>query len=169
MTYAPTRRPLPFLSPHPRLSALAFLAVLCLQSTACAPDELEREPELGLTASSSLPPRGTLALLGFDKKGRTVALMEERYVEGSDTPSALRRVETNTEEDTPPKQQLLFEGERYDLDADGEPGLAHAYRLEKNGTWTRFETKSTSYGFHDSSEYFVLEAFDAMAAVDRCA
>jgi hypothetical protein len=120
-----------------------------------------------LSSLSSLPPRGTLALLGFDKKGRTVALMEERYVEGSDTPSALRMVQADTGEDTPPKQQLLFEGKRYDLEPDGEPGLAHAYRLEKNGTWTRFETKGTSYGFHDSSEYLVLEAFNAMAPVDR--
>ncbi|HYO59284.1 hypothetical protein [Archangium sp.] len=116
------------------------------------------------TAFSSLPSRGTLGTLGFDKQGRPVALMEERYYEeGADTPSSLKMVETGTGEDK--KEQLLFEGKRYDLDLDpdGEPGLAHAFRLENDGTWTRFETKSASYDVPYSSGYDVLGAIHALA------
>ena len=51
------------------------------------------------TAFSSLPSRGTLGKLGFDKQGRLVALMEERYEEQSDSPSTLKMVETGTGED----------------------------------------------------------------------
>ncbi|MBN1210876.1 MAG: hypothetical protein JXB05_38865 [Myxococcaceae bacterium] len=117
----------------------------------------------GKSTSLSLPPRGLFENMGFDAQGLAVAFMEECYEEGFKAPPpALELVETGTGEDT--KRQLLFEGQRYDLPEDdtATPGLAHAFRLEKNGQWTRFETKGTTYFSYDAEGSFVLDAFQAM-------
>jgi hypothetical protein len=112
------------------------------------------------TPLASLPSRGDFGTIGFDAQGRPVALMDELYMEGTDTPPSLKVEETGTGEDA--KKQFVFEGQRYDLAMDGIPGLSHAFRLE-GGKWTRFETKSSSYEWDYAAGYRALDAFDAMA------
>lgn len=113
------------------------------------------------TPLASLPSRGSFGTIGFDAQGRPVALMDELYMEGSDTPPTLKVEETGTGEDA--KKEFVFEGQRYELAMDGIPGLSHAFRLE-GGKWTRFETKSSSYEWDYAAGYRALEAFDAMAS-----
>jgi hypothetical protein len=115
----------------------------------------------GKSTPLSLPTRGAFGTIGFDAQGRPVALMDELYLEGTDTPPTLKVVETGKGEDA--TKQFLFEGQRYDLALDGIPGLSHAFRLEAGGAWTRFETKSSSYEWDYAASYRVLDAFDAMA------
>jgi hypothetical protein len=112
------------------------------------------------TPLASLPSRGEFGTIGFDAQSRPVALMNELYMEGTDTPPTLKVEETGTGEDA--KKQFVFEGQRYDLALDGIPGLSHAFRLE-GGKWTRFETKSSSYEWDYAASYRALDAFDAMA------
>lgn len=113
------------------------------------------------TSLTSLPSRGDFGTIGFDTQGRLVALMNELYMEGSDTPPTLKVEETGKGEDA--KRQFVFEGQRYELAMDGIPGLSHAFRLEAGGKWTRFETKSSSYEWDSAASYHALDAFDAMA------
>lgn len=113
------------------------------------------------TPLASLPSRGQFGTIGFDAQGRPVAIMDEHYLEDSDTPPTLKVVETGKGEDT--QKQFLFEGQRYDVAMDGLPGLSHAFRLENDGTWTRFETKSSSYEWDYAMGYHVLDAYGAMA------
>jgi hypothetical protein len=93
----------------------------------------------------SIPTLGTLGAFGFDAEGRPVALMEDPRdsVEGEGE-----------------QKVIVFEGQRYPAALDGQPGLAHAFRLE-GSTWKRFETKDTSYGWDYAAEIKALDAYDA--------
>ncbi|HEX8434264.1 hypothetical protein [Archangium sp.] len=99
----------------------------------------------GQGAPLSSPTLGTLGGLGFDAEGRPVALMEDPR-------------EGQGEGD---QKQIVFEGKSYPAALDGQPGLAHAFRLE-GSTWKRFETKDTSYGWDYAAEIRALEAYDAI-------
>lgn len=93
----------------------------------------------------SVPPLGTLGGFGFDAQGRLVALMADHR-------------EPTGEGD---KREILFEGKSYPAAMDGQPGLAHAFRLE--GTeWKRFETQDTSFDWDYAAGVGVLEAYDAI-------
>jgi len=99
----------------------------------------------GKSSTLSSPTLGTLGRLGFDAKGYPVALMEdprEPVGEGE-------------------QREILFEGKSYRASLDGQPGLAHAFRLE-GGSWKRFETKDTSYGWDYAPDVQALDTYDAM-------
>lgn len=99
----------------------------------------------GKTTKLSLPTLGTLGGFGFDAEGRPVALMEdprEPVGEGEE-------------------REILFEGKSYRAAMDGQPGLAHAFRLEE-GSWKRFETETTSYGWDYAPDVRALKAYDEM-------
>ena len=96
----------------------------------------------GKTTALSIPTLGELGAMGFDASGRPLALMEdERRDDG--------------------KQEMLFEGQRYPVTAEGIPGLAHAFRLE-GSEWKRVETKATSYGWDYASETRALTSYEEL-------
>lgn len=72
--------------------------------------------------------------VGFDKEGRPVAIIMDVYVSRT------------TQKGAKGKESISFEGKSYPLpqDAEGSPGLAHAYRFEEGG-WKRIETKGSRF------------------------
>lgn len=95
--------------------------------------ELSTIELLTLKATRQPSPPGTVAGIGFNPAGELIALIEAPDHEGK-----FPRVKEGELE------YLVYEGERYEVAADGTPGLAHAYRLE-GPAWKRIETKSTAY------------------------
>jgi hypothetical protein len=99
----------------------------------------------GKATKLSLPTLGTLHRFGFDAQGRPVALMEDPREPSGEGEN----------------RQIVFEGKSYAAAMDGQPGLAHAFRLEGDA-WKRFETESTSYGWDYAADVRALKAYDAM-------
>ncbi|HLL04453.1 MAG TPA: hypothetical protein VK539_27970 [Myxococcaceae bacterium] len=110
-----------------------------------APRAWRVELATGKETTLSVPDLGTLGGFGFDAQGRLVALMEDPR-------------EPTGEGD---KRELLFEGKSYPAAMDGQPGLAHAFRLE-GSEWKRFETRDTSYGWDHAAGVSALGAYDAI-------
>lgn len=99
----------------------------------------EGAPELHtieLSTLKALPrpvPPGKLASVGFGPDQALILLVEQADFDGK----LPRQKEGDTE-------YLVHEGQRYEVAADGMPGLAHAFRLEGE-QWKRIETVSTAY------------------------
>ncbi|GHG78479.1 hypothetical protein [Comamonas sp. JC664] len=87
--------------------------------------------ESGQASRLLLPETGHTDTLGFDEEGHVVALVSQL----DDLP---RKMDSG-------REYLLHEGKRYLVpDADGTPGLAHAYRHEA-GQWKHLETVVSLY------------------------
>ncbi|WP_309891851.1 hypothetical protein [Archangium sp.] len=110
-----------------------------------APRAWRVELATGKGTALSRPPLGRVGAFGFDAKGHPLALMEdprEPVGEGD-------------------KREIQFEGKSYPAAMDGQPGLAHAFRLEGD-SWKRFETKDTSFEWDYAAGVSALAAYDAM-------
>ncbi|MFL5350770.1 MAG: hypothetical protein ACJ8AT_38865 [Hyalangium sp.] len=92
--------------------------------------------------------------LGFDKQGRPVALLEDIYSE--------RKPEKGKDG----QAFVTFEGQRYPLNEnqEGEPGLAHAYRLEEGG-WKHVETKASHFETDLAPGIRILKAGETLMPV----
>jgi len=87
--------------------------------------------ESGQTTRLLLPETGHTDTLGFDEAGHIVALVSQL----EDLP---RKMDSG-------REYFLHEGKRYLIpDADGSPGLAHAFRYEA-GQWRHLETVASLY------------------------
>ncbi|ATB51213.1 hypothetical protein [Corallococcus macrosporus] len=87
--------------------------------------------DAGRSTRLLLPELGHTDTLGFDEEGHVVALVSQL----EDLP---RKMESG-------REYFVFDGKRFLLpDADGSPGLAHAYRHEA-GQWKHLETVATLY------------------------
>lgn len=122
-----------------------------------------------LKAQKQKVPPGKVASIGFAPDQALIALVDH-----ADYENKLERVKEGETE------FLLFEGKRYELAADGTPGLAHAFRQEGEA-WKRIETVSTAYetdfaagiealavaktlGRRGPSYPYELSAFESLAA-----
>jgi hypothetical protein len=100
------------------------------------------------TRALPLPGVGKLAEVGFLKDGSVMALTIH---------------EVKTEEDRHGRAYTDFEGKRYsrDANAEGQPLLAHAWRLEGEH-WKRVETVMSSSGWDYAAEETQLKAYQAL-------